>query len=177
MPATIAQAVPKNAAAVALGDYPSYGMSMRFSVQVENSPIQDLGRWQSCKGLSVELKYRKFRQGGQYTQEVVLPEELSYGKIKLERAVDGTGSLAVQNWLAGYVQDWDDYADTPGGSPAAANVIIILLDYQLTPVMKWTLYQARPTKWDGPSLSAADNKVAIESLEFEHEGFLFPPEV
>jgi phage tail-like protein len=55
-------------------------------------------------------------------------------------------------------------------------LIITLLDYQLAPVMAWTLYQARPTRWDGPSLGASDNKVAIETLEFEHEGFLFPPD-
>ena len=33
---------------------------------------------------------------------------------------------------------------------------------------------ARPVKWNGPSLSATDTKVAVESLEIEHEGFLFP---
>jgi phage tail-like protein len=179
MSTTTASALLKKVTGGALGDYPSLGLSMRFMVEVEGkdvegSQIQNLGLWQSCKGLSVELKYRKFRQGGQYTQEVILPEELAYGKIKLERAVSAKDSTIVQKWLQGYVQDWNEYVTTAGASPASTTVIITLLDYQLNSVMTWTLYQARPSKWEGPSLSATDSKVAIESLEFEHEGFLLP---
>ncbi|HEX4061755.1 MAG TPA: phage tail protein [Streptosporangiaceae bacterium] len=172
MPATMAQTVLKKATGGALGDYPNFGMSMRFLVVVDDVQIKNLGLWQSCKGLSVELKYKKVGAGGLYTQEYLLPESLSYGKVKLERAVNENDSTAVQQWLTGYVSDWNSYPASRGAAPQSTNVVITLLDYQLDKVMAWTLRQARPTKWDGPSLSATENKVAIESLEFEHEGFL-----
>jgi len=173
----MAQALLSQATGGALGNYPNLGLSMRFSVEVEDGAIRDLGLWQSCKGLSVELKYKKVAVGGLYTQEYLLPESLSYGKIKLERAVSHRESTAVQAYLVKYISNWKIYPNSmSNNTPLAANVVIKLLDYQLDEVMSWTLYQARPTRWDGPSLGATDNKVAIETLEFEHEGFLFQPD-
>jgi phage tail-like protein len=173
----MAQAMLKTATGGALGDYPSFGLSMRFSVEVDDGDIKDLGLWQSCKGLSVELQYKKIEQGGMYTQAYLLPDKLSFGKIKLERAVSQKDSSAVQAWLVKYITNWQIYPNSASNNTSlSTNLIITLLDYQLAPVMAWTLYQARPTRWDGPSLGASDNKVAIETLEFEHEGFLFPPD-
>lgn len=159
------------------GSYPSFGMAMRFGVTVDDmTDCTSLGLWQSCKGLQVELQYKKFDQGGEYTQQCILPDKLAYGKITLERAIDPTFSPTVQAWLKAYVSDWTSYAVTTGGEPRTTNLTIELLDYQLNSVASWTLSAARPSKWSGPSLSAGDNKVATETLEFEHAGFLFPPQ-
>jgi phage tail-like protein len=157
-------------ASTVLGAYPSYGLAMRFEVTVDDL---SLGLWQSCKGLQVELQYKKFDQGGQYTQQCVLPEKLVYGKITLERAVNKQDSPALQSWLRSYVTDWGVYIRRSGGAALSTQLTIELLDFQLNEVMSWTLYNARPSKWQGPSLGASDNKVAIETLEFEHEGFLY----
>jgi phage tail-like protein len=37
-------------------------------------------------------------------------------------------------------------------------------------VMRWTLRDAFPVKWVGPSFKAGEASVAIESLEFAHNG-------
>jgi phage tail-like protein len=158
----------------ALGQYPSYGLSMRFEVTVYglgSSTGSTLGLWQSCKGLQVELQYRKFDQGGQNLVQQWLPEKLVYGAVTLERAIEQSSSRTVQSWLAQYVNNWSSYPSS-GASPLYTTVTIALLDYQLSPVMDWTLNRARPTKWIGPSLSATENKVAIETLVIEHDGFL-----
>ena len=153
-----------------LGQYPSFGLAMRFQVTVDD--LTDLGLWQSCAGLKVELKYKAVEQGGQYTQVTQLPDKLAYGPVTLERAVEARSSTQVQAWLAQYVQGWRVYPRSPGAIPPSTNVTIRLLDYQLLPVMTWTLQYARPSKWELTTLSAKDSKVAIEVLSFEHEGFL-----
>lgn len=155
----------------ALGAYPSYGLTMRFQVSVDDL---SLGQWQSCEGLGVELKYKKFEQGGQYTQPCVLPEKLDYGKVTLRRAINQSDSAKVQQWLQSYVENWQIAA--VNGQTQQTSVTIVLLDFQLNEVMTWTLYNARPCKWQGPTLNAGDNKIAMESLELEHEGFLYIPE-
>jgi phage tail-like protein len=153
----------------ALGSYPSYGMTMRFSVTVDDL---SLGLWRSCKGLEVKLTYKTFEEGGGYQGDVSLPEKLVYSNVTLERGIEQSDSQALQTWLKGYIAGWQTYPLSAGGSPPATSVTIQLLDYQLNPVMDWTLTDARPTRWTGPSMNATDNGIAIETLEFEHAGFL-----
>jgi phage tail-like protein len=152
-----------------LGSYPAYGLAMRFSVTVDQL---NLGLWRSCKGLNVELKYKAVEQGGEYMGDVALPEKLSYGRISLERGVERVNSQKLQAWLQGFIYQWYTYPLNRNGVPPSTDVVIQLLDYQLNEVMQWKLSGARPVKWSGPTLQATDNNVAIETLEFEHEGFL-----
>ena len=159
-----------------LGSYPNLGMSMRFSVQVRGlesppglpSHEGNLGLWQSCKNLQMELQYKKFAQGASLV-DAWLPERLAYSPVTLERPMEAASSAKVREWLDGRVADWNAY---PAGKPKSTEVIITLLDHQLNKVMEWTLVEARPSKWTGPSLSATDNKVAIETLVIDHSGFL-----
>ncbi|HLX50559.1 MAG TPA: phage tail protein [Streptosporangiaceae bacterium] len=153
----------------ALGAYPAYGLAMRFSVTVDGL---SLGLWRSCKGLNVEMKYKVIEEGGAYLGDIALPERLVYGRVSLERAVEKTSSQELQAWLKGYIYQWYSYPLNEKGTPPATDVVITLLDYQLNQVMQWTLSEARPVKWAGPGMQATDNNVAIETLEFDHEGFL-----
>jgi phage tail-like protein len=157
-----------------LGSYPAYGLAMRFSVTVTGLPSTgtSLGLWRSCKGLGVELKYKPVEQGGVYSGDIALPDKLVYARVSLERAVEASSSEAVQTWLKDYISQWQTYPLKTSGEPPVTTVVIQLLDYQLNKVMAWTLNDARPVKWSGPSMQATDNNVAIETLEFEHEGFL-----
>jgi phage tail-like protein len=50
------------------------------------------------------------------------------------------------------------------------NVAIVLLDDSRTPVLRWLLRNAWIAKFEGPSLHASGNEVAIESIELAHEG-------
>jgi phage tail-like protein len=175
-----AQTLVNNASGRTLGSYPSFGMSMRFAVDVvdlESPPTLpsmdgSLGLWQSCKNLQVELQYKKFAQGGESLVDEWLPEKLVYSPVTLERPMERQSSTQVQAWLQKYIAAWNTYPAEQSGAPPSTQVIITLLDYQLNEVMKWTLDQARPSKWMGPALSATDNKVAIETLVIDHSGFL-----
>ncbi len=41
---------------------------------------------------------------------------------------------------------------------------MILLDGKGAEVLRWNLFEAWPSRWDGPTLDAMTNNVVIESL-------------
>jgi phage tail-like protein len=167
------QKLLNTASMTSLGSYPNYGMSMRFQVVVDDTPVKNLGFWQSCEGLKVDLKYKPIEQGGEYTTSSWLPERITYSPVTLKRAISKANSTTLQTWLQGCISQWITYPSTAGNNtPPFTSVTITLLDYQLNQVMSWTLAQARPAAWQGPSLSADGKSVAIETLVFEHSGFL-----
>jgi phage tail-like protein len=152
-------------ASAALGAYPNYGLSMRFTVQVDSlGTITSLGMWQSCEGLKMDMKYAGIEQGGLYTQKASLPDKLTYGTVTLKRAIDPQGSPALQSWLQGYVTMWG------GALPDATSITVGLLDYQNNTVISWTLSDVYPTSWSGPSMNADGKAVAIETLVLEYQG-------
>lgn len=50
--------------------------------------------------------------------------------------------------------------------------VIRALTVDGTEVCKWALQSVFPVKWTGPQFSAEGPKVAIETLEIAHHGFL-----
>jgi phage tail-like protein len=53
---------------------------------------------------------------------------------------------------------------------ARKNGQIILLDDEGKKAAEWTFTDGWPTKWTGPTVDAAVNEVAIDTLEITHEG-------
>jgi phage tail-like protein len=45
-----------------------------------------------------------------------------------------------------------------------------LLDDQRTEVLRWNFHNGWISKWEGPTLNAESNEVAMESIEIAHEG-------
>ena len=147
---------------------PPYGLAMRFQVEVDGL---DLGSWSTCSSLKVELKSTKVTSGGDYSTQRILPEHVEYHNITLKRAVHPTDSKRVRTWLEQKVTQWMNWSGSgeiyPGGTAK-----ITLLGVQGTEVMHWDLTGVYPVSWSGPELDATTNKVAIETLELAHEGFL-----
>jgi phage tail-like protein len=153
-----------------------FGLAMRFAVTFTSEDgARPLGEWSACKGLKIEFKTETVKQGGQYGYEVKLPVQVAYGPVTLERAMEQSTSQQLQTWLGNLVQKWMNSAG-PGSlkSPPAGNVTIRLQDMYQNVVASWTLRQAFPVSWSGPTLDARGSTVAIESLTLEHQGFLPP---
>jgi phage tail-like protein len=149
-----------------------YGLAMRFNVTIDRIDDKiDLGDWSACKGLKVELKVTRVTSGGDYSTEWILPDRISYSNITLERAVHPDDSETVLKWLQDVSSQWMDW---DGSNPAylGKTATITLLGVSGQKVMSWNLTGVYPVSWSGPSLSATDNKVAIETLELAHQGFL-----
>jgi phage tail-like protein len=143
---------------------PAYALAYRFTVQIEGVQI---GRWQSCSGLKIDFKPTEVKAGGRYDSMRYLAGEVSYPRVVLKRAIVASQSASLQAWLADTARAWVN-GETPAGSTAT----ITLYDSYGAAVMTWALANARPCAWSGPDLDANVSRVAIETLELVHEGFV-----
>ena len=65
---------------------------------------------------------------------------------------------------------WDWHAKAMAGNVERHTISIILRDVAGAEQIRWTIKNAWPTKWTGPTLDASANDVSIEALELAHEG-------
>ena len=66
---------------------------------------------------------------------------------------------------------WDWYQAIATGDFRARNCTIVVHDHSgSNDVLEFQLIDAFPTKWIGPELGAAQNNLAIETLELAHQG-------
>lgn len=145
------------------------GLAMRFTVVVGG---MSLGWWSSCSGLMVTIEADQVAPLGLNGYKQILMPTIKYQPITLERAVDGTNSAQLQNWLTTEITNW--YTKSVNGQPypgQTATITLYSANLSAGPVMSWTVYGVYPTKWTGPNLSTKEG-VAIEKLELTHEGFL-----
>jgi phage tail-like protein len=145
----------------------AYGLAYRFTVKIQGV---DVGHWQTCSGLKVDFKPVEIKSGGCYDSVRYLAGEVAYPRIVLRRAIVAAQSRSLQAWLAETAQSWVN-----GAASAGVPATITLYDSYGDTVMTWTLLNARPCAWSGPDLDANASKVAIESLELVHEGFVVGP--
>lgn len=157
---------------MALGETSLLGMAMRFDVVVDD---HDLGSWSSCKGLTVTFKHDKVLELGQHEYTTHIPGRADFANVVLERAMEKGDWDKTRSWLAKVsAADWllESVGLGGAGSGGGSSAQIVLRDAKLGEVARWTLANALPTSWKGPQLDALGTRVAIETLELCHEGFL-----
>jgi phage tail-like protein len=128
-----------------------------FSVQVDG---QDLGAFTGCDGLGCEVTIEQRQEGGNNGFVHQLPGGIRYSNVKLSRFVNADTSK-VSAWFASM---------TNGVERTTAR--IAAMDPHGDLVAEWNLVDVIPVRWQGPSLSVDSPKVAIETLELAHHGFL-----
>lgn len=123
-----------------------------FNFLVEIDGITQAG-FSECSGLRLEIDVIEYREGGEPSAAVrKLPGRAKVGDITLKRGV--TGSNQLQAWIESTAQ----------GIVNRKNGVIILLDDERKPVVRWKFFNAFPRKWEGPVFDAKGTDVAIETL-------------
>ena len=122
-----------------------------FKFRVEIDQITSAG-FSECTGLSTEVDCIEYREGSDFLSRK-LPGRAKYGNITLKRGVTKSSEL----------QDW--HQNILNGNVDRRDGLIVLLDDDMTDVVRWKFFDAFPRKWEGPDLNAKGNEVAIESLE------------
>ena len=131
-------------------------LNFNFVVEIEGSPVAGFSEADLPEG---RIEVVAYREGTDRTSASrLLPGRVSYGPLVLRRGFAGDASL---------FQWWQAVAQ---GTPDRRNVSVQLLDEQRQEVARWSLRKAMPIKWEGPSMNARGNDVAIETLELAHEG-------
>jgi len=131
-----------------------------FNFRVEIDGVQS-GGFHEVSGLDSVQELIEYREGNEKTTCMRKLAGLSkFSNIVLKRGI--THNLDLWQWrklvMDGKAQD------------ARRNVSIVLNDAQGQEVARWSLINAWPIKWVGPSLNATGDEVAIETLELVHEG-------
>jgi len=140
------------------------GAPHRFEVVVDGV---DLGSFTACEGLSAEYDGEPYKEGGVNGYVHWFPLRLTYPKITLSRVLDGrsAGRLSLAAWFSKFDQ---------GGGRTATSRTVGITAYTASGVEvgTWSLHNAVPVKWTGPSFSSDGTGAAKETLEFTHQGFL-----
>jgi phage tail-like protein len=131
---------------------------LRFNFRVEIDGIA-VAAFSEISGLSSETAVIEYREGGDPSSTTrKLPGATRHGNIVLKRGVTTNRSL------------WDWRKSVIDGAVQRRNGSIVMLDERGADAMRWNFRQAWPAKWEGPTLAAKGNDVAIETLEIAHEG-------
>ncbi|GAB4411220.1 MAG: hypothetical protein OHK0039_16200 [Bacteroidia bacterium] len=125
--------------------------------------------FQEVSGLEQQVEQLEYRHGKsrQLTKQVRAGLARTTN-ITLKRGVFQDRSELVE--LFGSVLDERHYHPQSGHK---LDFLVSLMDYDgssAVPVMTWKVRNAMPVKFSGPDLRADANEVAVESIEFAHEG-------
>lgn len=136
------------------------GLSMRFHVTIDKAPY-DLGSWSKASGLEVTWALVEHRAGDSGNDRWYYPGVPKYPYVKLERAAEKAGTESVRTWLN---RNSFSYEATSGK--------VELFDAHQEAVTSWNLEHIIPIKWSITPFESNSQKVALETLELAHMGFL-----
>jgi phage tail-like protein len=113
----------------------------------------------SCSGLAAETEVLDYHLGNDKGATRKLPGLHKFGNLTLKRGYTADRQL------------WDWYKGVLDGAPQRRNLSIILTDETGVDLLRWNVHNAWPAKYEGPTLNASGNEVAMETIELAHEGF------
>jgi phage tail-like protein len=128
-----------------------------FVVAIDHTPI---GTFTSCDGLGLEIAVEKREEGGNNEFVYQLPGHMSYTNIKLVRPINQDSSKVAQ-WMQKMARNVERHTAT-----------IQAMKTDGTVVCTWNLDRVIPVRWTGPQLSTDSPKVATETIELAHHGFV-----
>jgi phage tail-like protein len=140
-----------------MADRGDLALAIYFTVEVGGT---DLGGWTKCDGLGAEVVLEQREEGGNNGFVWQLPTRIKYPNIKLTRPI-GKDSAKLTEGLAGLAS---------GVHPETATITVRSSDGQV--VTTWSLEGVLPVRWTGPSLDPDSPKIATETVELAHHGFL-----
>lgn len=134
--------------------YPHIGN--RFSVIIDDIELQ--GNFSSVSGLSAELEYEEYAEGGNFDSPVYLPKGVKYSNIVLQRGTVTDEPLS--KW----------FADIQKGVFKKYPMIVTMMDGAGKNVRIWTVKDAMPVKVEYSQFDAMSDSVAITTIEMIHGG-------
>jgi phage tail-like protein len=126
----------------------------RFLVEIEGITS---GGFTRVKGISRELKYESYREGGVIEYEHKLITQVAYPVVVLERG------LALDDL-------WKWALATADGEIKRKTIWIRLQNEADERTWGWQVEYAVPVKWTSSDLDAQASPVVMESLELAHHG-------
>ncbi len=128
-----------------------------FNYRLEVDGLE-LASFSECSGISAEGEAVDYREGTDRNNSVrKLPGLRSYTDVTLKRGVTQNDELF----------QW--YTNIANGVSDRRNGTIILMNEEREDVVRWNFENAFVNKYEGPSLNASGNDVAVETVELVHD--------
>jgi phage tail-like protein len=122
-----------------------------FRVEIDHTSVAS---FRECSGLSLTTDAVDYREGTDTPLSV--------------RKLTGLRKFANLVFKRGYTQNedlWNWYKNVLNGVTDRRNGAVVLQDEQHNDVLRWNFTNAWICKWEGATMNATSNDVAIESLE------------
>lgn len=123
----------------------------------------ELGSFNTCEGLGCEVVLEPREEGGNNGHVWQLPTRLKYSNVKLSRPLT-KDTQKVAKWFASM---------TTGFARKTAHIEARTGDGVM--VARWGLLEVVPVRWTGPTFNPESPKVATETIEIAHHGYMMEP--
>jgi phage tail-like protein len=118
-----------------------------------------------CKLPSLQIETLEVKEGGQNNYTHQLPVRLKSGSLTLRHGI--TKSDALMKWYMDVLRGM-----TTGNMQSIMHpVTITMFTVQRATLATFSLQNAFPKKWAGPTLKADDKAIAVEELELAFSEF------
>lgn len=128
--------------------------NFRFLVEIDG--ITQFG-FNDVAGLGATTDPIEYREGGEPSYTRKLPGQTKYANLVLKWGITDNRELA----------DW--YSRTTKGKVERKSGSVILQDTEGNEKIRWNFFNAWPTKYTAPELTAKGNDIAIDVLELAVE--------
>jgi len=111
------------------------------------------GAFTEISGLEVEINPIEYRNGN---------EDIT---VRKQPGLKTQTNLTCKRGATGHVDFWNWIKSALDGDIQRAEGAIVLNDENQVEVMRWNFSRGWPCKYTGPSFNAANNEIAMETLE------------
>jgi len=126
-----------------------------FRVELDNTAVAS---FRECSGLSTTIDTVDYREG----TDIPLT-------VRKYACLSKQNNLVFKRGITDNEDLWNWYKNILNGVPDRRNGAVILQDEQHNDVLRWNFENGFICKYEGPTLNATSNDVAIESIEICHE--------
>ena len=136
-----------------------------FKFHVEVGEIKEAA-FTECSGLEIATDVFEYREGGLNEYAHKLPGRTKLSNVTLKRG------FATKNELYKWYEEMEKGLLKGDGITRKQVTIKLYSTAKKEDEMSWTLNDAFPVKWVGPAFKSGEAAVAIETLEFAHQGII-----
>lgn len=129
--------------------------NFRFKLEIDKLSVSE---FMEVSGIASSVDVIEYSDGSGPSTVRKIPGRSKYENITLKWGM--TSSLELYDWHAKILQ----------GERDRRSLSIILLDATGVEIARWNVIEAWPCNYEGPTLNAKTNEVAIESIELAHGG-------
>lgn len=129
--------------------------SYNFKLQINNV---NQGHFTECSGLGLKIEPIKYREAGNDLVVHHIPGPVDYTPLTLRYGLSDSTEL------------WEWLMACAGGKVERRDISVIMLDSSgANEVLRWNLFNAWPSEWQGTVLNALSREIAIESLTLVYD--------